>query len=124
MLVTSVAPPASGRSAPTQSISAGRSGVARGELRTGEVLKRKARQEVGRQREDAVQLELGLPVERSHNPAVQEFLRAVDDEAPIANRAAGVDAAAEPDVVREPGIDGDIEEVVRAVELAELLRLA
>ncbi len=50
-----------------------------------------------------MQLELRLAVERRDDPAVLQFLRAVDDEAAIADRTEDVHAAAEPDVAEQPG---------------------
>ena len=68
-----------------------------------------------------MRLDLGLRREGRHHAAVEQILRAVDDEAVAGHRAAGVDAAAEPDAAGHAGVDGDVEEVVAALEVAERL---
>ena len=71
--------------------------------------------ETGRQREHPVRLELRLPPERGHDAAVQQFLGGVDDKAVVCHGSPRVEAAAEADAVRQPGIERDVEEVVGAL---------
>ena len=71
--------------------------------------------------EHTVRLGLCLRLERGHDAAVQQLLRGCRRRSSCPPPIAPCRTAAEPDALRQPGIERDVDEVVAALEFAERL---